>query len=135
VALWAKPDAPGPNLIDLFQTQLIQAPLQLGWTSFWRLWQTINKWEKTRHRQMETYWYLMMIGVDPAYQRQGIGIALLQPILRQADQKQIPCYLETTSAHNVPFYQKCGFDTFSEGQIKSDLFYWMMRREPVAGVS
>lgn len=41
--------------------------------------------------------YLFMLGISPAYQRQGIGSLLLQPIIKQADKAGLPCYLETST--------------------------------------
>jgi GNAT superfamily N-acetyltransferase len=41
----------------------------------------------------QPYWYLEVVGVDPAARGLGIGTRLLEPILAQADKSGQPCYL------------------------------------------
>ena len=65
----------------------------------------------------EPHWYLMILGVDPAYQGQGVGSALIQSMLARADAEEHRCYLETVKARNVPFYQKHGFDVLEETDV------------------
>ena len=57
----------------------------------------------------EPHWYTMVVGVDPGAQGQGLGRALLQPVLDRARNSGHPCYLETAQPENVPFYQHLGF--------------------------
>ena len=57
----------------------------------------------------EPHWYTMVVGVDPSAQGQGLGRALLQPVLDRAQASGHPCYLETAQPENVPFYQHLGF--------------------------
>jgi GNAT superfamily N-acetyltransferase len=57
----------------------------------------------------EPHWYLPLIGVDPAHQRQGHGSALLQHALSQCDRDHAPAYLESTNPVNVPLYERHGF--------------------------
>jgi GNAT superfamily N-acetyltransferase len=85
-----------------------------------------------RHRAMPTaHWYLAGIGVDPPRQGQGVGGHLLQPILRRADVAGLPCYLETQTARNVPFYQKHGFAVVVETDAPGGgPHFWTMQRSP-----
>jgi GNAT superfamily N-acetyltransferase len=55
------------------------------------------------------YWYLLVIGVLPAYQGQGIGTALMRPVLAQADGDDLPCFVETVQPRNQPLYERNGF--------------------------
>ncbi|MFQ5472638.1 MAG: N-acetyltransferase, partial [Dehalococcoidia bacterium] len=62
----------------------------------------------------------------------GVGSALMQPGLEQADRDRVPCYLETAKEINVKFYGKHGFEVVR----KIDLVgggppVWTMLREPV----
>ena len=70
------------------------------------------------------------LGVEPDRQGQGIGSALIQPVLGRADAEGLPCYLETTKERNVTFYRRHGFDVVAEGDLP-DLGppFWTMRRE------
>ena len=75
----------------------------------------------------------MIVGVVPARQRQGLGRALLQPGLNQADAARLPCYLDTTLAENVIFYQKLGFHVLVETvEPESGLQLWTLQRDPLA---
>ena len=55
------------------------------------------------------HWYLMVLGVDPPRQGQGVGGALISGILARADSERRDVYLETLKARNVTFYEKHGF--------------------------
>jgi GNAT superfamily N-acetyltransferase len=83
-----------------------------------------------RERAMpEPCWYLIVLGVEPADQRHGLGGQLLQPILARADADGLPCYLETESADAVRFYTRHGFAVLAEADVPGIGFhYWAMRR-------
>jgi GNAT superfamily N-acetyltransferase len=77
------------------------------------------------------HWYLLILGVDPPRQGQGIGGTLIEPILRRADAEGVPCYLETMKPINVTFYQKHGFEVAVDDDTKDGgLHFWTMRRDP-----
>jgi ribosomal protein S18 acetylase RimI-like enzyme len=77
------------------------------------------------------HWYLWALGVEPGCQGQGIGSQLIQPVLAQADQEGVPCYLETQTEQNVAFYQKRGFEVATEGLVPGqEIRIWTMLREP-----
>ncbi len=70
----------------------------------WRL------FAETRAREAAArHWYLMVIGVHPAWQGQGIGSALISPVLSQADMERLPCFVETVQPRNRPLYERHGF--------------------------
>lgn len=77
------------------------------------------------------HWYLWALGVEPHCQGQGIGSALIRPVLAQADQARVSCYLETQTERNVAFYEKRGFAVVSESVIPGqEIRLWTMLREP-----
>ncbi|OGO52831.1 MAG: hypothetical protein A2148_06380 [Chloroflexi bacterium RBG_16_68_14] len=77
------------------------------------------------------HWYLAVLGVDPPYQGQGVGSALLEPILSRMDGEGLPCYTETARERNVSFYRKHGFQVIEEGNLpKGGPRYWTLLREP-----
>jgi ribosomal protein S18 acetylase RimI-like enzyme len=83
------------------------------------------------HKRVMTgpHWYLIILGVDPDFQRQGIGATLLQPVLARADAAGVPCYLETQTEGNVRFYEKLGFRVVHEGEVPGHgLRMWSMAR-------
>lgn len=86
-----------------------------------------------RHKRLMTgpHWYLWALGVDPDAQGQGIGGALLRPVLERADADGVPCYLETQTEANVAFYRKRGFETvLEEREPVGGLPVWFMVRSP-----
>jgi GNAT superfamily N-acetyltransferase len=77
------------------------------------------------------HWYLLILGVDPPRQGQGVGGALVEPILSRADAEGRPCYLETMKPRNVTFYRKHGFEVVVEDDTPDGgLHFWTMRRDP-----
>jgi GNAT superfamily N-acetyltransferase len=58
----------------------------------------------------QPYWYLEVLGVEPALQGLGIGTRLLRPVLDAADRARLPCYLETDTEANVRWYRGRGFE-------------------------
>jgi len=57
----------------------------------------------TSLRPPEPHWYLAVLGTDPPRQRQGIGSALLQPVLARCDAEGARASLESSKGSNVPF--------------------------------
>jgi ribosomal protein S18 acetylase RimI-like enzyme len=73
--------------------------------------------------------YLDFIGVDPLFQGQGIGSALVQEIKAFAKQQKLPLYLETSTIENVAFYKKNGFEQYGELQLEYPLFLFRLNVE------
>ena len=77
------------------------------------------------------YWYLQMLGVDPAYQGQGFSSRLVKPMLARAKREGLPVFLETQLQKNVALYQHFGFKVVEEGNIPgSNVYSWAMVKEP-----
>jgi ribosomal protein S18 acetylase RimI-like enzyme len=73
-----------------------------------------------RLRPPQPHWYLAFAGVEPALQGQGIGEALFQPVLQQADSDTVPCYLETPFPRTQALYRRLGFEIVSESHPFKD---------------
>ena len=90
--------------------------------------------EAARHHERimpEPHWYLMILGVDPPHQGQGVGGQLLHPVLARADGEGLPCYLETAKERNLSFYVRHGFEVVADDAlVGGGPRYWMMRRTP-----
>ena len=74
---------------------------------FMRFMGIVNEFEHKHPPQL--HWYLLVLGVDPPRQGQGVGGVLISEELARADADKLPVYLETLKARNVPFYEKHGF--------------------------
>jgi ribosomal protein S18 acetylase RimI-like enzyme len=133
VAIWLPPVESGfqfSQISRLLMSGLLGIPFQIRWERFMTgiglFFQGLGE-----QQMREPHWYLAMLGVDAGYQGQGIGSALLQPILQRADQEEMPCYLETSTAAAVRFYQRHGFAVEEYQEIVPGLPYWKMKRAPL----
>ncbi len=76
--------------------------------------------------------FLGTMGVRPDRQRQGIGTAVLRPVLEELDRTGTPACLETSAVGNVDFYGRLGFavvahlDDLPAGAPET----WVLWREP-----
>ncbi len=78
----------------------------------------------------EPSWYLFTLGTDPPHQGQGVGGALMSPVLDRCDTEGLPAYLESSKLDNIPFYERAGFRVTGEISIRSGPTVWPMWREP-----
>jgi ribosomal protein S18 acetylase RimI-like enzyme len=128
VARWLPPGRPDVHVGAMLRA-LVTTPLRVreATNRFFAYGRAV---EALRARAVpEPHWYLAGIGVDPPYQRRGIGSALLAPGLDAADEVGLPCALLTNSEENLAFYRHRGFEVVLEGRTPDDgPRAWMMRR-------
>ena len=132
VALWFPPDAPAPTHDDLTETGLAAVPEQIG-PDAWRRFQRLLDHLDALHPRYapEPHWYLAMLGVDPAWQRRGLGKALMDPVFAAADRDSLCCYLEAPTEDNARYDERRGFRVLAETDVPdSDVHVWLMRRDP-----
>ena len=133
VAAWVPPE----NTVSVWRLlPEALALLKLDWRTLGRCLSLVDALEKRRKTEMpQPHWHLELLGVAPAYQGQGIGGLLLQPVLRQADREGLSCYLATSTQQAVRFYQKQGFDVIESAQLtKSSPTIWTMKRSPLNNI-
>ncbi len=131
-AVWLSPASPPMNRETVIRAGMASMPQKLGAEPYQRLIAMKSYFDGLRRRDApEPHWYLWVLGVDPPRQGQGVGGALLQPVLARADAEALPCYLETDKDVNVPFYRKHGFEVLVEGDLPGGgMHYWTMKRPP-----
>ena len=78
----------------------------------------------------EPVWYLNFVGVEPAGQGRGVGSALLEQVLGEADRNAEPAYLDATSMRSRRLYERHGFETTRELRVPDGPPIWPMWREP-----
>jgi ribosomal protein S18 acetylase RimI-like enzyme len=62
-------------------------------------------------------WLLALAAVDPDHQRQGLGHAVIEPGLANADATHTPTFVETQDPANVGFYESLGFTVIAELEL------------------
>lgn len=131
-AVWLPPHAFPTNMLRLMRLGFYQFPLKVQWQRIGEFLKIFNQMEHYHLQDMPNpHWYLFMLGVAPAYQGQGVGGMLIEPVLQQSDRDGIPCYLETSTERGVHFYQKHGFQMLQIGQLSPPApCYWTMKRDP-----
>jgi ribosomal protein S18 acetylase RimI-like enzyme len=129
VALWLPPGYSGPSFIDSLRIMPSIARLA-GWRRLRLVADAVGTLERRRHHHVQRpHFYLSALGVEPQRQGEGVGSALLRPVLDRCDQRRIPAYLETATARNVLLYERLGFDVVEELTLpRSDVHGWLMRR-------
>ena len=85
------------------------------------------------HQPSEPHWYLEVLSIDTAHQRQGHGTTLLQPVLSRCDADGVPAYLETNRESNLPYYRRFGFALTEKISLPDSPPLWLMWRPPPRG--
>jgi ribosomal protein S18 acetylase RimI-like enzyme len=82
------------------------------------------------HHPTGSYWYLQFVGVDPDWQGNGVGAALMAPVLRRCDRERRSAYLEASSERNRRLYERHGFETVGVLAPAGGPPLWPMWRHP-----
>ncbi|MER7759391.1 GNAT family N-acetyltransferase [Streptomyces sp. NPDC097619] len=83
------------------------------------------------HPTAEEHEYLLMIGVDPDRQGQGLGTELMAPVLERCDREGVPAYLEASSERSRELYERLGFAfTGTAVRLPEGPLMWPMWRKP-----
>jgi ribosomal protein S18 acetylase RimI-like enzyme len=82
-----------------------------------------------RHPHAPPHWYLAVLGTDPAAQGQGLGSAVLAPVLQACDTDGVDAYLESSKERNIAFYARHGFRVIEELQLPRGPKMWAMWRD------
>ena len=118
---------------EYMQNGFTPAPFVLGLRDFVRS-QECEDFVAGQHEILmngRLHYYLWGLVVEPTHKRQGIGTALLRPVLEKADAEKMPVYLETHDERNIDYYQRANFKLVGSSKIsKSEVPVWCMVREP-----
>jgi GNAT superfamily N-acetyltransferase len=83
-----------------------------------------------RKHPRQPHWYLSLLGTDPSAREQGLGSAMLEPVLERCDAERVGAYLESSKPRNLDFYARFGFETIDELQMPFGPKLWPMWRAP-----
>ncbi len=132
VACWLPPGRTTITLVRQARAGMWELPWRFGVRGFSRLLAYDATAARLHHAHAAgPHWYLSALGVEPRRQGQGIGGALMQPILARADAQGLPCYLETHRPRNVQLYQRHGFEICCHTEVPGHpVPVWAMLRPP-----
>lgn len=123
-ALWAPPgEWEWPMLEGL------QLVLRAGVRALPRIVHGFSQIERA-HPHTPEHYYLAVLGTDPSSQGQGLGSAVLQPVLEMCDDDGIGAYLESSKEQNIDFYVRHGFAVTRWIDLPGGPRVWLMWREP-----
>ncbi|MDQ3044097.1 MAG: GNAT family N-acetyltransferase [Chloroflexota bacterium] len=137
VAIWLPPAHALVTRPRLALTGLRALGAGLDPGSVIRLARAVSYLEALHRREAPpSHWYLLLLGVVPSRRRQGIGSALLQPIVTRADASNASCYVATMRAQSVLFYRRHGFTVLSEDNVPGGgPRFWTLVRAPGAAMA
>lgn len=81
-------------------------------------------------RPTAPHWYLATLGTRPDRRGQGLGTAVLRPVLDRADADGVGTALETSAPRNLDFYARLGFAITDEVAIPGGPPVWLLWRAP-----
>lgn len=94
----------------------------------------IGRWTQDVHPVGRAHVYLWMIGVAPGRQGEGLGTALMAPVLERCDREGLPAYLEASNPRSRALYERLGFVfTGTAVELPDGPSMWPMWREPQGG--
>lgn len=136
-SVWTTPDYAGaalwspPGHWSLPKSTLARQSLPLARVfgrHLGRTLRTLSTVEKAHPR--EPHWYLAVLGTAPQHQGQGVGSALLAPVLERCDHEGVAAYLESSKESNIPFYERFGFEVVNNVRLPGGPPVWAMWRTP-----
>jgi ribosomal protein S18 acetylase RimI-like enzyme len=84
-----------------------------------------------KHPHDPPHYYLAMLGTHPDHQGQGLGSALMRPVLERCDADGVGAFLESSKERNVDFYARHGFRVVQEIRLPRGPRMWQMWRDPL----
>ncbi len=107
-AAWLPPDAPASP--GGFFEQLKLLPMFVRLCGFPRMARgSAMGAAMEKHHPHDPHFYLAFIGVAPRLQGMGLGGALLEATVKNADAARAPAYLENSNPKNTRLYERAGF--------------------------
>lgn len=72
--------------------------------------------------------HLVVLGVATEFQSKGVGSALLERFLADADRDEVTTILETDTSRAVQLYSRFGFEVINESKFRKNRFWRMQRK-------
>jgi GNAT superfamily N-acetyltransferase len=82
------------------------------------------------HAEHPDHYYLAALGTRPDRRGEGVGAALMAPVLAECDARGLGAYLESSKESNIPYYQRYGFEVVGDVTFPDGPTVWPMWRDP-----
>lgn len=111
VAAWVSSELADMPIGRILLSGAIWPAMRIGTAAARRMQPLFDRLAASRRQQMANrrHFYLLAIGVAPAYQGQGLAGKLLRLLIAQASAQNRPVYLETEAGPNIHLYEHFGF--------------------------
>lgn len=126
VAFWHPPDSwtvsplVAARIAPAFTSVLVHHPFRA---------QSVLREILKRH-PTEPHWYLSHLAVASSERGRGIGRALLEAGLEEADRDGLGAYLETANPENLAFYRAAGFSQVGTVKMTGAPQVWLLWHAP-----
>lgn len=131
IASWFGPDRHGPSDAAMVASGLGEVLERWGPDVTRRLLAMTGEIERQHERLTDgPHYRLEFFGVDPGRQGSGLGSALIEHGHDIADERGLPCYLETFTESNVRFYERRGYHIVGEYLVGDGIPVYVMLRPP-----
>jgi len=117
-----KREPSGPEKLRLLKAAVKGAPLIASLRA--KKW--ADHWLELDARE-QTHWFLGPVGIEPDFQRRGVGTALVELCCERVDAQKGVIFLRTDQPDSVPFFTKFAFKTAAETEV-IDVPNWIMLR-------
>lgn len=108
VAVWARPDEWDIPLQAVLRTVPTWLRARVGLRALLAYLRT------DKLHPEEPHWYLEFLGTVPEAQGKGLGGAVLEPVLAQADREGVAVWTWSSNRKNLAFYHRHGFVVLDE---------------------
>lgn len=130
VAVWLPPGAAHASLADMARVGMPLLPLATGCGFLRRFWNYYRQLKRCWTPLVDQpFWYLQILGIDPACRRHGHARNLLEPMLDRFDRQSSSCCLDTAREENITLYERFGFRLLECATLPGTLVtIWLMTR-------
>ena len=120
-AIWLPPSGLASLSLPMWRMALM-LPTLLKVTGFSRLGRAAALGEamEKHHPPDPPHWYLFFVGVAPDLRGKGVGSAILEATLGEADAAAMPAHLDNSNPKNTRLYERHGFRVVTEYRARKD---------------
>jgi hypothetical protein len=128
ISIWYKSDDLNFPITSILKAGLFNLFISINKSSLYKFIKLGNEKKINRNKTIKgKYYFLDMIGVDPAHRNKGYAKLLIESKLEDIDKENIQCYLETSDINNINYYKKYDFHLIHEFSFNDYKSFCMIR--------